>query len=60
MGGQTRNQIRSAYVTAVVRKNHDGVSAAMLDAVEYDAAHPGEPRLMDEIRADQRLTKVAS
>lgn len=58
MAARTRGQLLAAYRAAKTAGDHDRINAILLDAIEYDATHPGESRLMDEIRVDQRLAKA--
>lgn len=51
MAARTRGQLLAAYRAATAAGDHDRVTAVLLEAIDYDAAHPGEPRLMDELRA---------
>lgn len=60
MAARTRGQLLAAYRAAKATGDHDRLHAVLLDAIDYDDAHPGEPRLMDEIRADQRLAKAVA
>lgn len=60
MGARTRVQLRAAFVAATACRDHEGVTEVLLDAIEYDAAHLDEPRLMDELRAVGANLKAAA
>ena len=47
---QTRTALLAEYGHARATGNLDLALEVGLAAIEYDAAHPDEPRLMDEIR----------
>lgn len=50
MSDQTRIAYLSEYRAARASKDFDRALEITFDAMDHDANHPGEPRLMDEIR----------
>ena len=50
MSSQTRTAFLAEYRAARAAEDFDRALEIGLAAVEYDAANPGEPPLMDEIR----------
>lgn len=50
MTEQTRTALLGEYRHARATGNYDRALEVGLAAIEYDADHPDEPRLMDELR----------
>lgn len=60
MAAAERARLESQYRAAKDIGDYGWASAIPLDAIEFDAAHPGEPRLMDTLRAvNDELQAVA-
>lgn len=47
---QTRAALIAEFRAALKTDGYDAITGVYLAAIEHDAAHPGEPRLMDELR----------
>ncbi|KOT94507.1 hypothetical protein ADK70_12590 [Streptomyces rimosus subsp. pseudoverticillatus] len=50
MSYQTRAALIAEFLAAREARDYDTITDIYLAAIEHDAAHPDEPRLMDELR----------
>ncbi|MFH8751077.1 hypothetical protein ACH4GK_31950 [Streptomyces rimosus] len=51
MSYQTRAALIAEFRAALATDGYDVITAIYVAAIEHDADHPDEPRLMDDLRA---------